>query len=273
MSPSQKLVITILLGCAALYAQNGSSTPQQGDSSIQPNQSAQPASETNKKAPADQAIPSSSENSTKLEAIKTVKAPYPYEAREKQLQGQVWVKILVSETGDVESAEIISGDPVFADAAVKAVKQWKFKPFLKNGQPVKVSTKLPFNFAFSENVHVEKLPPAAENAPAISNPPASSEAPERVRISQGVTQGLLLYKVAPVYPAEARHAHVQGTVLLQAIISTGGRIRDLKLISGPKELAPAAIGAVQQWTYRPYLLMGNPVEVETQIQVNFKLSY
>jgi len=269
----KKLVVTILFGCVPLYAQNGSSAPQQGDPSVQPNQSSQPAAEGNKKAPADQATPSSSENSTKLEAIKTVKAPYPYEAREKQLQGQVWVKILVSETGDVESAEIVSGDPVLADAAVKAVKKWKFKPFLKNGQPVKVSTKLPFNFAFSENVHVEKLPPAAENAPAIANPPASGESANRVRISQGVSQGLLLYKVAPVYPIEARRAHIQGTVLLQAIINTEGRIRGLTLISGPKELAPAAIGAVQQWTYRPYLLMGNPVEVETQIQVNFKLAY
>ena len=209
MSPLHKLVITILLGCAPLYAQNGSSASQPGDSSVQPNQSSLPASETNKKAPADQATPSSSENSTKLEAIKTVKASYPYEAREKQLQGQVWVKILISETGDVESAEIVSGDPVFADAAVKAVKQWKFKPFLKNGQPVKVSTKLPFNFAFSENVRVEKLPADAENAAAIANPPASGDAPKRVRISQGVTQGLLLYKVAPVYPVGARHEHIR----------------------------------------------------------------
>jgi TonB family protein len=206
-----------------------------------------------------------------LEAIKIVKAPYPYEAREKQLQGQVWVKILVSETGDVESAEVISGDPVLADAAIKAVKQWKFKPFLKNGKPAKVSTKQAFNFAFSGDVSETKAPPEDESHDSVAGTPSGSEAPKRVRVSVGVTRGLLTYKVAPVYPVEARQAHVQGTVLLQARISKEGRIVDLQLISGPKELVAAAIGAVQQWRYRPYLLMGEPVEVETQIQVNFQL--
>ena len=59
--------------------------------------------------------------------------------------------------------------------------------------------------------------------------------------------------------------------LLQATISKDGRISDLKVISGPKELAPAAVGAVQQWRYRPYFLMGEPVEVLTTVQVNFRL--
>jgi protein TonB len=77
--------------------------------------------------------------------------------------------------------------------------------------------------------------------------------------------------VQPVYPPEARQDRIQGTVILHAIISKEGRIADLRLISGPKELAPAAIGAVQQWRYRPYLLMGSPVEVDTEIQVNFRL--
>ena len=62
-------------------------------------------------------------------------------------------------------------------------------------------------------------------------------------------------------------------MLLRAKISKEGRIADLQLISGPKELAQADIGAVEQWRYRPYLLMGNPVEVDTEILVNFTLSY
>lgn len=178
---------------------------------------------------------------------------------------------MVSETSDVESAEVISGDPVFADAAIKAVKKWKFNPFLKNGKPVKVSTKQAFNFAFSGNVIETKAPSEDGSHAAVAGAPSGSQAPKRVRVSLGVTQGLLAYKVAPVYPVEARRAHVQGTVLLQARISKEGRIADLQLISGPKELAAAAIGAVQQWRYHPYLLMGEPVEVDTQIQVNFQL--
>jgi periplasmic protein TonB len=96
--------------------------------------------------------------------------------------------------------------------------------------------------------------------------------PQRVRVSQGVTQGLLLRKVQPAYPPLARQARIQGSVLLQAEISKDGSIENLHLISGHPMLAPAAIGAVKQWKYRPYILNGEPVEVDTQITVIFSLS-
>lgn len=72
-----------------------------------------------------------------------------------------------------------------------------------------------------------------------------------------------------MYPPQAKQAHIRGTVLLRVAISKEGQIADIRLISGPKELAPAAIDAVQQWRYRPYLLMGDPVEVETEVSVKF----
>ena len=96
--------------------------------------------------------------------------------------------------------------------------------------------------------------------------------PQRVRVSQGVSQGLLVRKVNPAYPPLARQARIQGTVILQAEISKTGDIQNLRLISGHPMLAPAAIEAVKQWKYKPYLLNGEPVEVETQVQVNFTLS-
>src|SRR5438477_12936778 len=96
--------------------------------------------------------------------------------------------------------------------------------------------------------------------------------PQRVRVSQGVTQGLLIRKVQPNYPPLARQARIQGTVLLQAEISKDGTIENLRLINGHPMLAPAAIEAVKQWRYRPYMLNGEPVAVETQVQVNFTLS-
>ena len=70
----------------------------------------------------------------------------------------------------------------------------------------------------------------------------------------------------------ARHARIQGSVLLQAEISKDGSIQNLRLISGHPMLAPAAIEAVKQWKYKPYILNGEPVEVETQITVNFTLA-
>jgi periplasmic protein TonB len=96
--------------------------------------------------------------------------------------------------------------------------------------------------------------------------------PQRVRVSQGVTQGLLIRKIQPNYPPLARQARIQGSVLLQAEISKDGTIENLHLISGHPMLAPAAIEAVKQWKYKPYILNGEPVEVETQITVNFTLS-
>jgi len=96
--------------------------------------------------------------------------------------------------------------------------------------------------------------------------------PTRVRVSSGVVSGLLVRKVPPAYPPLARQARIQGVVVLQAQISKEGNIENLQLISGHPMLAPAAIEAVKQWKYRPYLLNGEPVEVDTQVQVNFTLA-
>ena len=96
--------------------------------------------------------------------------------------------------------------------------------------------------------------------------------PTRVRISGGVTKGLLIQRVEPTYPTLARAARVQGDVILSAVIDTNGQIQNLQLVSGHPMLVPAAIAAVKQWRYKPYLLNGQPVEVETTITVIFTLS-
>lgn len=96
--------------------------------------------------------------------------------------------------------------------------------------------------------------------------------PQRVRISQGVTKGMCIHRVEPTYPPLARSARVQGDVVLSAVIDTNGQIQNLVLVSGHPMLVPAAITAVKQWRYKPYLLNGQPVEVETTITVIFSLS-
>jgi protein TonB len=96
--------------------------------------------------------------------------------------------------------------------------------------------------------------------------------PQRVRVSQGVSAGNLIKRVQPNYPPLARQARIQGQVVLQAEISREGTIQNLQLISGHPMLAPAAIEAVKQWRYKPYLLNGEPVAVDTQVVVNFTLS-
>lgn len=83
--------------------------------------------------------------------------------------------------------------------------------------------------------------------------------------------GLLINKVVPEYPVIAREARIEGTVILQATISKAGTIENLRVVSGPMMLQRAAIAAVSQWRYRPYLLSGEPVEVETTVDVRFTL--
>ncbi len=96
-------------------------------------------------------------------------------------------------------------------------------------------------------------------------------APKRIRISQGVTRGQLIYRKEPAYPPLALIARVQGEVLLKAIIGKDGNIKELEVVSGNPMLNPTAIAAVQQWRYRPFLLNGEAVEVETNVSVIFQI--
>lgn len=95
--------------------------------------------------------------------------------------------------------------------------------------------------------------------------------PAPIRISH-MSEGDLVHKVLPTYPPLARSARIQGQVLLQAVISKQGVIENLRVLSGHPMLVQAAIDAVRQWRYRPYVLNNEPVEVETQVTVNFSLA-
>jgi protein TonB len=91
-----------------------------------------------------------------------------------------------------------------------------------------------------------------------------------VRISQGVSHGLLIKQVQPKYPQSALASHTKGAVQIEATINKEGNVTNLKVLSGDPGLARAAMEAVHQWRYKPYYLDGVPVEIQTQITVNFK---
>jgi protein TonB len=109
------------------------------------------------------------------------------------------------------------------------------------------------------NLGTERLPVLHQ---AIVNP---------IRVSRSM-QGYLIRRVEPGYPVIARTAGVQGVVLIKALISTEGRIEQAQVLRGSPLLAKAALDAIQQWRYRPYYLNDKPVEVETEITVDFRLS-
>ena len=113
-----------------------------------------------------------------------------------------------------------------------------------------------------------------QEASQKSEPPVGTQAkrPVKVRISEPVANALIVKKVPPVYPSEARKKHIQGQVFLKVSISTEGDVQDVVGASGDSALAPAAVEAVRQWKFKPYLLNGEPAEVETQLHLNFVLS-
>jgi protein TonB len=102
-------------------------------------------------------------------------------------------------------------------------------------------------------------------------PPPKVAAPQKLRVSSGVAEGNLIRRIQPAYPAMARIAHIHGDVILAAIISKTGIIENLHVVTGHPILAQSAMDAVKQWRYKPYLLNGEPVEVETTIKVTFSM--
>ena len=103
-------------------------------------------------------------------------------------------------------------------------------------------------------------------------PPPPPKAPQRIRVGGQVEAAKLIYKPTPEYPPLAKMARIQGTVRLEAVIAKDGTIQDLKVLSGHPLLVKSALDAVKQWRYQPTLLNGEPVEVVTEIDVNFTLA-
>jgi len=175
-------------------------------------------------------------------------------------------------------------------AAAPVVKVQKIQSELDNGA-LKAPTKIPQKIAM---IKEEDTPPPSMGGGVVgaiggvpggqvggiiggiisSTPVAVPKVatPQRVRVSQGVTEGLLVHKVTPTYPPLARQARIQGAVQLAALIGKDGSIQNLKVVSGHPMLTSAALEAVRNWKYKPYYLNGEPVEVETSITVNFTLA-
>lgn len=228
-----RILIALLLLCTLAAAQDKASEPLAAPANSQ------------------RASGDSSSAPPELRVIKSVRPVYPLTAVEKGIYGQVLLRILVSETGEVESAEVVSGDELLRQAALDAIKQWKFEPYVEGGKPIPVRTAIPINF---------DKPLRVENTPG-----------KPVVLPADFAAGMLVHQVNPVFPALARMGRRNGRVVLHVLITKDGRVRDLTVVSGPKEFRQGTIDAVKQWRFKPYLLQGEPVEVDTTVEVNFSL--
>lgn len=115
--------------------------------------------------------------------------------------------------------------------------------------------------------------PQGQGAPSNPAPPPANPAslPMRIRIAGKVQVAKMIHQVQPVYPQIAKAAHVEGTLVLHAVIAKDGSVVELMYVSGPRLLMRAAMDAVRQWRYEPTLLNGQPVEVDTTISIIFTL--
>ena len=245
--------------------------------------------------PADQAPPASGSKSADAKAggqleqaklVHMVPPVYPKEAKDAGIGGTVVVKGVIAKDGSLQQVEYVSGPEELKQAAIDAVKQWQYKPEMLAGKPVEVGTTISLAFTLKKaDAVATPAAPSDSNTGGASDagmfdalngrgpqpPPPPRVTPTRIKVGGKVMAAQLAHQVLPHYPEEAKYNHVTGKVLLHAIVGKDGSIQTLEAISGPKELVGAALDAVKQWRYKPTMLNGEPVEVDTTIEIIFSM--
>jgi TonB family protein len=177
------------------------------------------------------------------------------------IDNNVLVQVRIDKSGVIRDMKVVNGAPTLSAAAIKAVKRWKYKPASwAIGSPNERQTFL------SVTLVKGAAPKVQEVALGVSS---CIPAPARVRVSQIAMQGFLIHRVDPAYPPEALAKHPEGIVVMKITIDKEGSVYKAEPVSGPAELVLAAVAAVKQWKYQPYLLNGEMVEVETTADVGF----
>jgi len=203
--------------------------------------------------------------------IKAMVPPvYPPDAKRQHVEGSVVLHAIIGKKGAVEKLVVISGSPLLSDAAIDAVRRWTYKPYLLNGQPVEVDTTITVNFNMGSGP--QRLPTAPlvlPPPPPLPPPPATpavwEKTPGVLRLSSGTMAAQLISKVDPAFPEDAE----PGTVELGVTVGADGSVEKALVLAGPPELRDLSIEAVRQWKYKPYVVDGAPVKVETRVTLNF----
>lgn len=190
----------------------------------------------------------------KPKLLKKVKPVYPKEALEKKIQGVVILEAVSDISGKVKAIRAVSSpDLTLTQAASDAVKQWEYEPFVVDGAAKQVLFTVTVTFA---------LDPGDKGAPA-------GDALTRLKISERPKK---VKDVKPVYPEEAVKNKIEGVVIMEAMTDEQGKVRNLRVISSPSQLLnSAALAAVKQWEYEPYIVNGKTKPVLFTVTVTFAL--
>jgi len=264
------LVAVVILAIAAGYLgwsrlQNGQSAPPANT----PAPSAAPTPQSQAEtpvAPSAEVTPPSGATVTVEPDIVITRTPIQQPG---QVQADTNSKASSSKPSAGLPAERESDEPPAAKTAEPILVKTNPAPAPKASPPVEDTTEAPAPGTLSADSGADSK--ALSGIVSTSSVNLPKQPPATIKISQGVSEGLVLTKVQPVYPPHALQVRLQGPVELQANIGKDGNITGVRQINGDPVLGKAAMDAVRQWKYKPYFLNGEPVEVQTQITVNFKL--
>jgi TonB family protein len=256
------VVVVALLAATAVFSQDTQQEPPaQG--------SAADSSQSNSPGPRPVRVPG---NVASAMLIHRVTPLYPAAAKEQHIEGTLLLNAIIGKDGTLQNLTYVSGPPILMNSAMDAVKQWQYKPTLLNGEPVEVDTTISVVYTLGRKTPKDLMESAPSQPPSdTSQPDTSASTSGRIHVDADVTSSMLVHQVTPVYPPLAKTAHISGTVVLHALIAKDGTIEQLQVVSGPPLLLKSAMDAVQQWVYRPTLVNGDPVRVDTTISVVYAL--
>ena len=188
-------------------------------------------------------------------------------AQSGKTSGVVSVYVSVDREGRIREAYPLTADSGdMQDAAREQLRKWKIGPMAAKGKPVQVQAALTFHFDTTLAANSVQPPADATRAALNGAPP---ELPKGAK--PGLVDGFPIRQVAAVYPSEAKKKHIQGKVVLALRIATDGTTKDIRMLSSPDQsLTDAAITAVSQWRYQPYLFNGIPIENSATVEINFQ---
>jgi TonB family protein len=200
---------------------------------------------------------------------KFVEPVYPPDAKTARIQGSVVLDAVIGKDGMIENLKVVSGPPELTRSAVDAVRQWTYKPYLLNGDPVAVETTITVTYALASS--------AATPAPQSMNSSAPSAqiatAPgQPTHIGGDVQRPILIHQAEPEYSQQAKAAKFSGTVRLSLVVEANGRPTHVRVVKGVgMGLDEKAVEAVRQYQFKPATLAGKPVPVDLYVDVNFQM--
>lgn len=188
--------------------------------------------------------------------ISKVAPNYPVDAKKAGIQGTVVLAAVIGKDGQMENLRVVSGPPELQESALDAVKQWVYKPYLLNGKPVEVETKINVTYSLSDRR------PAAAGA-------MNGESAQKV-VDGATIQPKLIKSVDAAYPPDAKLSHMEGLVKVSTRIDDQGRPHVLG-VEGPEAFWQSAKAAVEQYTFEPAIRDGKHVEATMLIDVSFRI--